>query len=356
MDVPYALDGLLRLQAHSLHVNSYDADLEELVQHIRRTRVRTSGRKLLRIFRRAPKRKQIETMFGGRLNEDAIDELLSDSADERISEVSRRQLTIMFCGMLGFTSFSEAMNPADSVSHLSDIMTPFTDAIIRRRGMVDKCLADWIQAFWNAPLDDPTPEANACAAALDMQDTLARINEEYADIGGGLRAGIGIVSGECVIGPMGSRRRPEYSCFGGTVDLSSRLQGLTKVYGLWTLVDRATAKKVDTHFAVVEVDRILVKGHATPCDVFALLGDESVGADPAYKEFARQYESARGAYLAQDWDRAEEYYRAAEAMKVDRVDTDRLCHAALDRISALRTDLPPEDWDGVFRWDSMQSK
>ena len=87
-----------------------------------------------------------------------------------------------------------------------------------------------------------------------------------------------------------------------------------------------------------------------------MLGDERVSADAAYKEFAKQLESARGAYLAQDWDRAEESYRAAEAMKVDRVDTATLCYAALERIGALRANPPPEDWDGVFRWDSMQSK
>lgn len=360
-EVPYGIDGLLSRQAIRLRRDSYRIDFPHLVEQLRlaaaparRFALRPSW---LPIWRARSRRPALEAAFGDRVHADVLEELARGASGANPYANEIRQLTVMSCSAVGFSSVAETMAAQDAIACLADLMTPFTDAIIRRRGTVDKCFADSILAFWNAPLDDRTPEANACAAVLDLQDAVARINEEFAHRGiAKLPASVALATGECVVGPMGSRRRFEYSCFGGTVDLAARIESLARVYGVWQLIDERTARAVDKHFAVLEIDAVGVKGKSDPVRIYALIGDESVRASADYGAFKERYVAGRMAYLVCDWDRAEAAYQAAADCSVEGIDTQALCQAPLARIEAFREHPPPENWDGVFRTPGWVTK
>ena len=186
-------------------------------------------------------------------------------------------------------------------------------------------------------LDDRTPEANACAAALDLRDVLVRINEEFRyqnQIPSDLR--IGIATGPCAVGPMGSRRRFEYSCFGDTVNRASTLERSTRQYRVPIVMDEATAHAVDRRFAVLELDTVLVKGAERPHRLYGLFGDDALRAEPRFQAFAEEYTAARAAQLTRDWTRAVEANSAASACSVPGVDTALLCQTQLSAIERAR--------------------
>jgi len=229
-----------------------------------------------------------------------------------------------------------------------------TNAIIERKGTIDKYIGDAIMAFWNAPVDDAEQESNACDAALEMLARAEALNVEFkreADASGGvympLRVGIGLNTGPCVVGNMGSDFRFNYSVLGDTVNVASRLESRTKDYGLSMVIGSRTAEKAKDKFATMEIDLIKVKGKKQPEAVFTVLGRAEVEQDPRCRELRALNARMLASYRKQDWDEALSLIDRCRKL-ANGFDVAGLYEMYVGRIAAYRAEPPGPDWDGVY--------
>jgi len=213
-------------------------------------------------------RRQITRAFSQYLAPALVDQLARDPAKLKLGGETR-ELSILFCDVRGFTTISEQLkdDPQQLTMLINRLLTPLSDIVLSHSGTIDKYIGDCLMAFWNAPLDDPAHAIHAVSAALDMLDSMQALNDQLkaeAQATGRpyypLAIGIGINTGECVVGNMGSTSRFDYSALGDAVNLAARLEGASKDYGVSLLLGERTAKAVRDAFAVFELDRITVKG------------------------------------------------------------------------------------------------
>ena len=182
-----------------------------------------------------------------------------------------------------------------------------TDVVLEEMGTVDKYMGDAIMAFWNAPLDDPDHAVHAVRAALQMRDTLAQLNLRWtkraSESGQSFRRvkfGVGLNTGECCVGNLGSTRRFDYSAIGDEVNIASRLEGASKFFGV-DIVASATTREEAPNFAWLEIDRVLLKNKTRPTAVFALAGSADYAESATFREFARRHEEILAAYRAREF-------------------------------------------------------
>src|ERR1700716_897898 len=232
--------------------------------------------------REQAQRRQIRSAFGQYLSP-ALIEQLAQSPEKLVLGGEEREMTIMFSDVRGFTTISESFksDPQGLTALMNRFLTPLTNAILARKGTIDKYMGDAIMAFWNAPLDDKEHQLHACEAALDMLqriDVLNKQREQEAQEGGPpyipLSVGVGLNTGVCVVGNMGSDLRFDYSVLGDSVNLASRLEGQSKEYGFPIIVGSKTALAVKDKFAILELDFIMVKGKKEPEVIYAIAGRE----------------------------------------------------------------------------------
>jgi len=241
----------------------------------------------------------------GRYLAPAVVEQLAEHPERLTLGGETRELTIMFSDIRGFTTISEGLDAHALTSFLNHYLTPMTDVIMSNHGTVDKYMADGIMAFWNAPLDDPAHGEHACRAALAMRHELGRLNgvwraeaeaegRDYKEV----RAGIGLNTGPCVVGNLGSDQRFDYSVLGDPANVASRLEGQTKTYHVDIILGDLTAEQVP-QFALLEIDLIKVVGKTQPVRIFFLLGDETVRATEAFASIDCTHDAMIAAYRAQ---------------------------------------------------------
>lgn len=238
-------------------------------------------------------RRRIRTAFAQYLSPDLVNELCRSGEALTLGGETRR-MSVLFSDVRGFTAIAEQMksDPQQLTSLMNRLLTPLSAAIIANRGTVDKYMGDAVMAFWNAPLADTDHEGNACRAALAMLERLDLLNDaRCADdpAAAPLAIGIGINTGDCVVGNMGSDLRFDYSVLGDCVNLASRLEGRTQDYGIRILLGDATARAVKDRFAVLEVDEATVKGKSEPQLVWTLVGDEATASSAMFVELARHH-------------------------------------------------------------------
>jgi adenylate cyclase len=214
-------------------------------------------------------------------------------------------------------------------------------------------------AFWNAPLHDPSHELNACKAAIEMLDRVHKLDrerKEEAKVNGHafvpLRIGVGLNTGRCVVGNMGSDLRFNYSVLGDTVNLASRLEGQTKSYGVPIVVGSKTATMVKDKFAVLELDFITVKGKTEPEFVYAILGGEEVAKNARFQELHERIIDMLARYRGRDWKGALEIAIRC-CMADDTLGLKCFFELYQERIRNFQANPPPADWNGVF---ALQSK
>ncbi len=241
---------------------------------------------------------------------------------------------------------------------MNRFLTPLTNAIIERKGTIDKYIGDAIMAFWNAPLDDPQQENNACEAALEMLARADKLNQEFkqeAQENGGkympLQIGIGLNTGPCVVGNMGSDFRFNYSVLGDTVNVASRLEARTKDYRIPIVIGARTEQLAKENFAMMEIDRIQVKGKTEPETVFTVLGRAELGQDASFQELRELTAGMLTCYRQQDWTRALEKIELCRKA-AERFGVGALYDMYAERIEAFRHDPPPPDWNGVYEAES----
>jgi adenylate cyclase len=305
--------------------------------------------------REQSQRRQIRSAFGQYLSP-ALVEQLAQSPEKLALGGEEREITIMFADMRGFTSISESYknNPQGLTALMNRFLTPLTNAILNRKGTIDKYMGDAIMAFWNAPLDDADHPINACEAALDMLDRCDELNqarEEEAREGGHpyipLNIGVGLNTGNCVVGNMGSDVRFDYSAYGDSVNLASRLEGQSKEYGFPIIVGSRTAMAVKEKFAILELDFIMVKGKKEPEVIYAIAGREDVAQSGRFQRLRNLTIEMLACYRNRDWD------GALAAIERGRKSEDGQALGSLYRLyeARIRSYIetpPPADWNGAY--------
>ncbi len=262
-----------------------------------------------------------------------------------------RDMTVLFCDIRSFSRISEKLSAAEIIAFLIDFLTPMTDVLLARKATIDKYIGDAILAFWNAPLDDPEHPRNAAFAALDMVAKLNSLNAnaqaQNAKWPGDVKIGIGLNTGPCCVGNIGSQQRLNYSLIGDTVNLASRIEGLTKAYGVSIAIGSETAKRIPD-FALVELDLVRVVGRDTPERIYALAGPPGLAQDTKFQEFARMQADMLTAYRSMNWDRCEAQLESLQ-QHAPAFGCEALIAVYRSRIGAYRNHPPAPGWDGVFR-------
>jgi adenylate cyclase len=245
---------------------------------------------ILLSFRRSDvERKRVRETFSHYLAPAMVKRLVQNPSLVRLGgEV--RNLTIMFCDIRDFTTISERMEATALTALLNDFLTPMSEAVMENRGTIDKYIGDSIMAFWNAPLDDPDHAKNACRATLEMRRRLSILNKtlaERAQAAGQphtpIMIGIGLNSGDALVGNLGARSRVNYSVIGDNVNLASRIEGVSKNFGLDILIGEHTREAVP-EFATIPIGDIFVKGKTLPARLYALIGGPEVAQAPQAEE------------------------------------------------------------------------
>ncbi|HEX3502715.1 MAG TPA: adenylate/guanylate cyclase domain-containing protein [Xanthobacteraceae bacterium] len=310
-------------------------------------------------FREERQRQQIRSAFGYYLSPHMVEQL-ARSPEKLVLGGEERRMTILFSDVRGFTTISEHYkdDPQGLTRLMNRFLTPLTNAIIERKGTIDKYIGDAIMAFWNAPVDDAEQEANACEAALQMLERAETLNSELkseAQASGDkympLRIGIGLNTGPCVVGNMGSDFRFNYSVLGDTVNLASRLESRTKDYRLQMVIGSRTAEAAKAKYAVMEIDLILVKGKKQPEAVFTVLGRAEIEQDPRCVQLRDLNAQMLARFRKQDWDGALDLIQRCRK-SANGFDVAGLYDMYEERIEAYRINPPGRDWDGVYEAES----
>ncbi|MDA1370155.1 MAG: adenylate/guanylate cyclase domain-containing protein [Proteobacteria bacterium] len=287
-------------------------------------------------------RKTIKGMFDQYVPPAHIDSML-ENPDNYTFEGESKELTVLFSDIRGFTTISEKLSAAELKTLLNDFFTPITEIIFKHNGTIDKYVGDMVMAFWGAPLDDPKHSENAIIAALEMLEKVEELKPEFAERGyPEVNVGVGVNTGFMNVGDMGSTYRRSYTVLGDAVNLGSRLEALTKFYGIRLLIGEETARKL-SGFLLRLIDKVKVKGKHEAIECYQPICLE-VDADDELKARVAEYHEALDCYYSQDWDAAEE--RLNDLLQKEPATL--LYQVYLERIETLREVELPQDWDGAF--------
>jgi adenylate cyclase len=305
--------------------------------------------------REQAQRRQIRSAFGQYLSP-ALVAQLAQSPEKLVLGGEEREMTIMFSDVRGFTTISESYksDPQGLTTLMNRFLTPLTNAILARKGTIDKYMGDAIMAFWNAPLDDREHQRNACEAALDMLERIEVLNRQReieAKAGGHafipINVGIGLNTGTCVVGNMGSDLRFDYSVLGDSVNLASRLEGQSKEYGFPIIVGSKTALAVKEKFAILELDFIMVKGKKEPEVIYAVAGRQDTALSEGFQRLRNLTIEMLACYRSRDWDGALDAI-ARGRRSDDGHALEYLYKLYEARILSYQKAPPPEDWNGAY--------
>lgn len=291
-------------------------------------------------------RNQVKQMFGQYVPSAHIDRLLADPLAITF-DGERKELSVMFSDIRNFTSISESMTAEQLKLWLNQFFTPVTQAILQHEGTIDKYVGDMIMAFWGAPLEDPRHASHSINAAFSMLDKIALLNKEFAASGSPLaHVGIGISTGDMNVGDMGSSFRRAYTVIGDTVNLGSRLEGLTKFYGLTILVSEKT-KEQATDFKYIMVDKVKVKGKMQSVSIYT--PTPSTMNNELSQDFDL-YTQGIEAYFNRDFRTA--ITSMSELIEKKDFPYQTLLNLILERAEHFTQEPPAEDWDGSFQHTS----
>ncbi|MCW8885856.1 MAG: CHASE2 domain-containing protein [Motiliproteus sp.] len=287
-------------------------------------------------------RQHLSGLFGQYVPPELVDEMQHQQSDFGLGG-ENRQMTVLFSDIRSFTTLSEALTPQQLSHLLNTYLTPMTAIVHQHRGTIDKYIGDAMMAFWGAPLKDPDHSRHALQAALAMLDQLQEINQELEQQGlPPVHIGIGLNSGEMSVGNMGSRFRMAYTVLGDAVNLGSRLEGLTKAYGVSLIVSESVVEQVpDQTFRLL--DRVQVKGKNEAVAIYEPLA-ESLEVEQHWLD---EHQQAMESYRQRNWSLARSQF--------EKLLTSPLGPSPyqlyLDRLDYLERQPPADDWDGVYVFD-----
>ncbi|MEM9731883.1 MAG: adenylate/guanylate cyclase domain-containing protein [Pseudomonadota bacterium] len=315
-------------------------------------------------LREERQRRETRAAFGQYVSPALVDQLADDPAKLELGGETR-DLSVLFSDVRGFTAISESFkdNPQGLTELMNRFLTTMSNAILDKGGTIDKFMGDAVMAFWNAPLEVEDHELASCRSALAMIERVDALNDAVAEEAKATLAenpdrkltihridiGIGINSGACVVGNMGSENRFDYTALGDTVNVASRLEGQSKPYGVKIVLGSSTAKAVENEMATLEIDQIRVKGKDEPERIFGLFGDKEKLEQTDFIAARALNRTMLSAYRTQDWS------SAFEALEMLRELDDRVKLGLSDylfiyetRIAEFRANPPGRHWDGVY--------
>ncbi len=298
-------------------------------------------------------RRQIRNTFSRYVSPTLVDQLSHHAQPIHLGGATKN-MTILFCDIRNFTSISEQYqaDPQGLTQLINRLLTPLTESVLDHKGTIDKYIGDCIMAFWNAPLDDPDHALNACKAALDMIQKLDRFNlmrrKETEAVGESflpITVGIGINTGACVVGNMGSEQRFDYSVLGDAVNVASRLEGQSKFYGLEIVIGPETATLIGTHLAILEIDLMTLRGKRETARTYTILGGPQERGDPRFQSLVDSHSAMLEAFRNRKWTQ----------VKTLLVDCRKNPYAPVglytlydDRLDFYQKNPPPTEWLSIF--------
>lgn len=295
-------------------------------------------------------KERLKQTFGKYIDPRILEHVLAQPGAEAVGG-GRREMTVLFADLVGFTGLSERLTPLLMVTLLNRRFGLQALAVQEHHGVVDKFIGDSVMAFWGQPFVKPEEHAVlACRAAQAQVAALDTLRRELPDITGLRRdapvidLGIGICTGEAVVGNIGSENTRSYTVIGDTANLAARLERANRVYGTHILVAESTARAVGSRFEMREIDTIFVKGKIEITRVFELMSAAG-GLSEELIRLREHYDAARRSYLAQDWDTAEATFRECLEIRPN----DGPSRVFLERVQALRQNPPGKDWNGVWQ-------
>jgi adenylate cyclase len=273
-------------------------------------------------------RARIRSAFGHYVSPTIVEELARTPDSLKLGGETR-DVTLLFADVRGFSRLSEGMDAEQLVRFVNELFTPLADEILAHSGTIDKFMGDAVMAFWNAPLTDPEHARKACRAALAMQAAIGVLNRGRADGTDPIRLGIGVNTGACVVGNVGSPQRFDYSVLGDVVNTASRLEETTKVYGVPIILGETTAASVKD-FAIIQIGTAALRGKDRLETLYALAGDAAVAAHARFGELERSWMAYAAAMAAGDTAAARGHLLAGQAL--DIAGADAVIEAALSRL------------------------
>jgi adenylate cyclase len=297
-------------------------------------------------FVESKSKRQIANMFAAYVPPELVDEMVKDPDSYSMKAVNK-DLTVMFCDMRGFTNLSEKMEPTALQGLLNHLFSRLTEIIQANRGTTDKYMGDCVMAFWGAPVDTPNHAQLAVKAALEMCQAVRKINEEHRAKGiPEIGVGIGLNTGMMCVGNMGSDIRRSYTVIGDAVNLGSRLEGLSKNYGVEIVVSESTRKQA-TNFAWQELDKVRVKGKEQAVTIYWPV---SAAADLAKEQSdeLKIWAMLLKAYRNQDWEQCD-----VQMLNMQRLNAKKFLYQLYsDRVTSMRMLPKDPNWDGATNFDS----
>ena len=287
-------------------------------------------------------KKKIRGAFQYYLTASVINEMLKDPTKLKLGG-DKKDLTVLFSDIRGFTTISEKLTPEELVHLLNEYLTVMTDIVFKYDGLLDKYMGDAIMAVYGAPLDQPDHPVRACRTALDMIEELKKLQQKWSEEGRPvLHIGIGINSGDMVVGNMGSQMRFDYTVMGDSVNLGSRLEGTNKEYGTSIIISEYTYDGVKDVLTCRELDSVRVKGKKLPVKIYELLCDKKDAAP--LEAFVQRFNEALDKYKQARWDEAIAAFGKVLEIRPD----DPPSRLYIRRCEDLKENPPPQPWDGVF--------
>jgi adenylate cyclase len=294
----------------------------------------------------------VREAFGRYVSPDVVHQL-AENPERLILGGENRELTVLFCDLRSFTTLSESFDAHGLTRFLNEYLSPLTDVAIARKGTIDKYIGDAIMAFWNAPLDDPQHARNAALAALAMRAELGKLNERWQERAKEegksfpvVRFGVGLNTGVCCVGNLGSTLKFNYSCIGDNVNVASRLEGATKFFGVDIVANGATRNEAPD-LAWLEVDQVLVKGKTVPIGVHMLVGDENVAKSEAFRVHASLHDEMLAAFRARAFAKAVALAGKAGAVAPEEIRN--IYGFYRDRFGEYVAAPPGEGWSPVLK-------
>ena len=291
-------------------------------------------------------KKQLAGLFGQYVPPELVDEMAKNPEAFSL-EGESREMTVMFSDVRGFTTISEGLDPKQLSQLMNEFLTPMTQVIHQNRGTIDKYMGDAIMAFWGAPIMDEQHAKRALQAAMGMIAALEKLNIDFkAKNWPPINIGVGLNSDVMTVGNMGSEFRMAYTVMGDGVNLASRLESLTKNYGVHIIVSEFTKARVP-EYVYRELDNVRVKGKEKPVAIFEPVCEEAQ-IDKATKDSLKLYREALKLYRSQNWDLAEMQFINLQKQEPQRY----VYEMYLKRIAYFRQNPPEPNWDGVFNYET----
>ncbi len=291
-------------------------------------------------------KRQITGRFGQYVPPELVKEMSRDPESFSM-EGESRELSVLFTDVRGFTTISEGLDPKQLSRLMNEFLTPLTRVIYKHRGTIDKYMGDCIMAFWGAPLGDPQHARSAVLAGLEMYRALEALQPHFKEMGWPpIHIGVGVNSGRMSVGNMGSEIRLAYTVMGDAVNLASRLEGITKEYGVNMIVGENTRAEV-SDMVFRELDLVKVKGKDEPVTIYEPIG-LAIEVDKAAQDELMLWRQALKLYRARDWDMAE-----LQLLNLQKLNAaSGLYKLFIGRIALFRSNPPEQGWDGSWKFET----